>query len=159
MEELESIMDEQAEALENSDSREELDAIPALPEGIGLSYDEVKMLLAMKHDTSISLDDPILMLVTINNAFIAENQKLLDRHNKALTGVMAAQTGEYVKAVKQTAEDLSKTLSEASIEGMKKLFEEHLLSLASSKTNTRWCTAIIVTAALANLFFLILRQA
>lgn len=45
---------------------------PVLADGRGLKYSEVRALLAEKHDSGISLDDPILMLVTILNVYLGE---------------------------------------------------------------------------------------
>ena len=60
----------------------------AMPDGIGLSFDQVRTLLIQAHKTTMSDDDPMLMLVTINNAFLGEYDKLLDRHNEALTAFL-----------------------------------------------------------------------
>lgn len=61
----------------------------------------------------MSPDDPILMIVTVLNAFLAEEEKLLD-HRKALTAILAERTDGYVRAVEQTTAHLGESLSSAS---------------------------------------------
>jgi len=67
-------------------------AMPVLPDGMGMDLDEVARLLAEKHKALITPDDPVLMLVTIHNAFLAQENALMDRHKSALAQVMAGQT-------------------------------------------------------------------
>ena len=54
------------------------------PDGIGLSVEDVRALLARKHETSVPKDDPILMVVTILNAFLGRQDELQKKHEKAL---------------------------------------------------------------------------
>ncbi len=77
-------------------------AMPLLSDGIGMSFDQVMADLAAQHKTIVSKDDPILMVVTILNAFLTEEEKLLDRHRRALTTILADRTDHYVQAVEQT---------------------------------------------------------
>lgn len=64
-----------------NDSKEQEPAMPELPDGIGLGYEDVQKMLAMKHNTSISTDDPILMMVSVCNVFLGELQKLHKRQS------------------------------------------------------------------------------
>ena len=59
---------------------------PALPDGIGLTLDDVRALLAKEHETIVPKDDPMLMIVTLLNAYLGEVDKLHARHGKALGG-------------------------------------------------------------------------
>jgi hypothetical protein len=130
---------------------------PELPDGIGVSLEDVAVLLAMKHDTSVSRDDPVLMLVTICNSFLGAVQSLHDKHNGALTHIITARTKEYIASVQNTTDALTQTLSEASVEAIRKIFEEHASALQASKWNARWCAFIVAVSAVANVIVLALR--
>ena len=47
-----------------------------LPDGIGLTMEQVQKLLAKAHKTVVDDHDPILMVVTILNAHLGEVEKL-----------------------------------------------------------------------------------
>ena len=130
---------------------------PELPDGIGIDLDDIAVMLAMKHDTSVSRDDPVLMLVSICNSFLGEVEKLHKKHNEALTQIITARTQEYIAGVQETTDAFSKTISDASIEGIRQIFEEHASALQASKWNARWCALIVAVSALANVWMLALR--
>lgn len=48
--------------------------MPELPGGIGLTLNEVRALLAAKNSVTVTPDDPILMMVTLLNAFLTEGK-------------------------------------------------------------------------------------
>ena len=123
--------------------------MPILPDGIGLSHEEVRKVLQGNHG-KIENDDPILMLITLLNAFLTEEEKLLDRHNKALSRIISERTEEYIKAVEETTASLGKTLSSSSLETINRVFEDHGLKMESLRTNMMWLTAIAATSALVN---------
>lgn len=125
-------------------------AIPELPDDIGLTIDGVRSLLATKNSVSISPDDPILMMVTLLNAFLTEEEKLLDRHQKALTSILADRTDNYVQAVQQATANLGESLSSSSLSEIKKIFMEHDGSMNRFRSSITWLTAIIGTSALVN---------
>lgn len=131
--------------------------MPQLPDGIGLDFDQVAQLLAEKCKTVVSPDDPILMLVTLLNAFLIEENKLMERHKDALTNVLAAKTDKFVAAVEIVAADLGRTLSTSTLDAMKNIFIEHNKELASHKANLRWLSAITVISALVNVGVFLLR--
>jgi hypothetical protein len=124
--------------------------LPALPDVPGLSYEEIRAMLQARHDTSVGLDDPILMLVSIFNTYLGEFEKLHDRHNQALTGLLAAKTAEYVSGVRQTTGALTKTLSEASVEGLRKVFEDQSGRLKAFENSLFWCSGLIAVSAFIN---------
>ena len=130
---------------------------PELPDGIGIDLDDIAVMLALKHDTTLSRDDPVLMLVSICNSFLGATKKLHDQHNEALTQIITARTKEYIAGVQKTTDAFSKTLSDASVEGIRKIFEEHASAIHASKWNARWCALIVAVSALANIWILALR--
>lgn len=143
--------------MEAQDALQTEQAIPELPDGIGLSLEEVRMLLAMKNSASVSPDDPILMVVTVLNAFLSEEEKLLDRHRKALTAILTERTDGYIKSVEKTATHLGESLSSASAAEMSRLFSENTLKMGKFSQNLFWLAAIVTVSALINVAVFILR--
>ena len=143
--------------METQDALQAGQAIPELPDGIGLSLEEVRMLLAMKNSASVSPDDPILMIVTVLNAFLSEEEKLLYRHRKALTTILTERTDGYVKSVEQTAVNLGESLSSASAAEMSRLFSENTLKMGKLNQSLFWLAAIVTVSALVNVAVFVLR--
>ncbi|MDR1045346.1 MAG: hypothetical protein LBP33_09550 [Candidatus Adiutrix sp.] len=131
--------------------------MPQLPDGIGLSYEDIRLLMSMKHQTAMEMDDPVLMMVTVCNSFLGETQNLHQRHNEALSRIIAGKTREYISGVKQSADAFSQTLADASVEGVRRIFEDHAAKLQAHQGNARWCALIVAISALANIAVLALR--
>lgn len=129
---------------------------PLLPDGIGLSVDDVRALLARKHETSVPKDDPILMVVTILNAFLGRQDELQKKHEKALAAFMGEQTAAYVKGVEESVAGLSKTLSGATVEGIGKAVGDMAANLAGHRSAMYLCTAVMALSALLNVAVFIL---
>ena len=53
---------------------------PILPDGIGFTLEQAKALLAKEHKMILANDEPVLMGVTICNAYLAEVEKLHARY-------------------------------------------------------------------------------
>ena len=75
----------------------EIPAVPpkpedAVPDGIGLTLEQVQGLLAQTHKKVVDYHDPILMVVTMLNAHLAEVEKLHTRHKEGLSRLMADKT-------------------------------------------------------------------
>ena len=134
---------------ETESPTQEQHSTPILPDGIGLSHEEVRKVLQGKHG-KIDSDDPILMLITLLNAFLTEVDKLLDRHNRALSRIISERTDTYIKAVEESTASLGKTLSSSSLDAINSVFEVHGLKMARLKTNMMWLAAIAATSALVN---------
>ena len=124
--------------------------MPELPDGIGITIEDVRSLLATKNSVSVSPDDPILMMVTLLNAFLTEEEKLLNRHRRALTTILADRTDHYVQAVEQTSASLGESLSSSSLSEIKKIFVEHNGMMNQFRSSITWLAAIIGTSALVN---------
>ncbi|HBT97268.1 MAG TPA: hypothetical protein DEB25_06380 [Desulfobulbaceae bacterium] len=131
--------------------------MPVLPDGLGMSLEQVQNLLAEKHKTIVGLDDPVLMLVTVMNVFLAQESALIERHKTALAKVMADKTGEYVGAVQQVTDSLTKSLSDVTLAAMEKTFAAHSLELAQHKRNIMWLSAIAAISALVNVAVFVIR--
>jgi hypothetical protein len=135
----------------------EIPGMPQLPDGIGLTLDEVRSLLATKNSITVSPDDPILMMVTLLNAFLTEEEKLLNRHRKALTSILTDKTDIYIKAVEQTTASLSESISTSSVHEIKKIFQENGATMIRFRSNMVWLAAIVGISALVNVAVFVLR--
>jgi hypothetical protein len=125
-------------------------SMPQLPDGIGLDYEEIRMMLSKKHETMLGNDEPIMMMVTLSNVLLGELEKVHKKHNEAVTKIMAEQSAKYIAGVKNTTDALSKTLAENSVDAIRNIFNAHGKALNANKINSRWCAAIIGISALAN---------
>ena len=93
-----------------------------LSDGIGLSYADIAEELARKSKTIVAQDDPIMMMVPLCNAFLAEESKLMERHKTALAQVMADKTDSFVQSVQQTVDELGKTLASEAVQSLQAAF-------------------------------------
>lgn len=143
--------------MNEQESKPEIPNMPLLPDGIGLTLDEVRSLLATKNSITVSPDDPILMMVTLLNAFLSEEEKLLDRHRKALTSILTDKTDNYVTAVEQTTASLSESISNSSVHEIKKIFQENGATMNRFRSNMVWLAAIVGISALVNVAVFVLR--
>ncbi|GHV49833.1 hypothetical protein FACS1894168_0130 [Deltaproteobacteria bacterium] len=125
----------------------------------GMSMEAVHTLLTKRHNTSIPENDPLLMIVTILNAYLGEVQKLHARHEEGLARLMAEKTGEYMKGVNTAVDQLSTSLSSASVEGIRKIFDDHAAKLNAFKSAVYWGAAIVTVSALFNVAVFVLRSA
>ena len=128
-----------------------------LSDGIGLSYAEITEELARKSKTIVSPDDPILMMVPLCNAFLAEESKLMERHKKALAQVMAGKTDRFVQSVQKAVDELGQTLTSATVQSLQAAFTEQRETMAQQRqamqqhrSNIFWLSAIAATSALVN---------
>lgn len=154
---------------ENSKPQEEQPAIPpkpedAIPDGIGLSLEQVQELLAKTHKKVVDYHDPILvdyhdpilMVVTMLNAHLAEVEKLHTRHKEGLGRLMADKTDAYVSGVQSAVGQLTESLSSASVQSIRKVFDDHAARLQAFKNNTAWLAAIVAVSALLNVAVFVL---
>lgn len=126
-------------------------------EVFGLSFKEVRSLVAKEHDVLLPENDALLMEVTILNAWLTEMEKVHKRHENALNRVMSERTNTYVAGVQDSVSSLTKELSTASIDGFKKVVQEQLSGLKSFQLNVFWAAAIVALSALVNVTVYILR--
>ena|GEM_PF-2727166 len=150
-------MNEELQAGVSAPEGEALPEKPVFPDGIGISLEDMNVLLSQKHGTTFDKHDPALVMVSVCNAFLGAIQNLHQRHNEALSKIIASRTQDYVSAVKETTESFSQAVSTASVEGIRQIFMEHAAALQSSIWNARWCALIIAASALANLVALAVR--
>ena len=127
-----------------------------LPDGVGLRLEQVQALLATQHNAAVPKDDPILMVVTICNAFLKEIHTLHQRHEAGLTKLMGDKTDAYVNGIKEATAQLAAGLSSASVQGFKTACKEHESRMAGFKSNLTWLAAIVAVSALVNVAVFVL---
>jgi hypothetical protein len=128
-----------------------------LPDGIGLNLEQAKMLISNQCGIKLGNDDPALMGITICNAYLGEIQKLHNRHKEGLALLMAEKTDAYAVKVNSAVEQLSTSLSSASVEGIRNIFNDHAATLNSFKKAVAWAAAIVSVSALLNVAVFVLR--
>ncbi len=131
-------------------------APPILPDGRGLKLQQVRDLLHNVHNQSVSQDDPLLMVVTICNAFLEEVSALHQRHETGLSRLMADKTGSYVADITKAVETLNAGLSSASAEGVKLAASGLEKRLSAFRTSLAWLAAIVCASALINVIAFVL---
>ncbi|MEG6503336.1 MULTISPECIES: hypothetical protein [unclassified Desulfovibrio] len=127
-----------------------------LPDGIGMPLEQVRALLAHTHETVVDKADPILMVVTILNAHLREVEKLQDKHQEGLGKFMTEKTDAYVSGVQEGIAQLTDSLSSASVQGIRKVFDDHAARLQAFKNSTAWLAAIVGVSALLNVAVFVL---
>ena len=115
-----------------------------LPDGIGLSVDAVRTLLAKQHNTSVPKDDPMLMAVTIMNSALTEQAKLHKAHATALGKMMSEHTANYVKNTEKGMQEIMSTLSELTTKGL----NEAAKDMVKFKMSMIYCTAITFVSSI-----------
>lgn len=121
-----------------------------IPDGVGLTIEQVKQLLIANHHTTMSHDDPMLMMVTISNAFLAEYEKLFGRHNEALTAYFGNQAQKLLEAARHASDAAS------GVGIVREACQKHTGTLHTYQGNLKWLSAIVVVAALINVAVFVL---
>ena len=129
----------------------EASAMPQLPDGIGMTLEQVVALLAEKHKTIVSQDDPILMVVTLLNSFLAQENALMDRHKQALAMVMADKTDGFVQSVQKAVAQTGETFASATVESMKQTIQKHHVAMDDHQKNIFWLSVIAAISAMVNI--------
>ena len=119
--------------------------------GVGLTLEQIRSVVSKAHDVMLPKDDATLMIATILNAYLTEVDKLQARHEKGLTRL------EYVSGVQAAVNQLSTSLSSASVEGIRKVFDDHAATLKTFKSNVYLAAVIVGMSALLNVAVFILK--
>ena len=125
--------------------------------GAGFTLEQIRAVVAKAHNVMLPKDDATLMIATILNAYLTEVDRLQARHEKGLTRLMAEKTDEYVSGVQAAVNQLSASLSSASVEGVRKVFDDHAATLKTFKSNVTLAAVIVGMSALLNVAVFILR--
>lgn len=127
------------------------------PDGFGLSISEVQALLAKQNETIVAKDDPILLTVTILNAFLYENEKLSFKYNSALKTIYSEQNENYLQSIRNATAEIKETLSSVSVEGLRKVHTENMVQIVTFQNSLWWACGIIGVSAMINVCAFILR--
>lgn len=132
------------------------DTEPLLGEGgpKAFTFEEIAELIRKEHDRALYRDDPVMMTVTILNAFLGELQKLLARHDGTTREIMAEATSRHVQSVEKLTAGLAGSLSESSTKALRETFAAHAKAmnglggdLAKTRLNDLYCAGATVLAA------------
>ena len=119
----------------------------------------MRALLAQKHNLAVPVDDPMLMMVTIQNAFLGAQAQLQKKHEKALAAFMGEQTTSYVKGVEKSVSELSDTLSGVTIKAFRAQPRTSPPASAASRPRCISARPIMAISALLNVAVFVLRAA
>ena len=122
--------------------------MPVLPEGIGLSLDEVRALIEQRNHVRVEADDPILVALTIANAHLTAVEKLHQLHRKALTELMSRETATHTGSVAKNVAALSEKLSGVTVENIGHVVTQFQTALTSFRTTLFICTGLALFSAL-----------
>ena len=117
---------------------------PLLPDDIHLSIDEIRQELFRMHNFAVDRDDPALMYVTIMNACLDEQKKLMDAHLNALSAVMAQETGASINATKENVAALGGLMSKLTTDGIKEAAKD----MVGLQATMKLCTGVMFVSAL-----------
>ena len=117
---------------------------PLLPDNIHLSIDEIRQELFRMHNFAVDRDDPALMYVTIMNACLDGQKKLMDAHLNALSAVMAQETGASINATKENVAALAGLMSKLTTDGLKEAAKD----MAGLQATMKLCTGVMFVSAL-----------
>lgn len=133
---------------EGRDAPDAPPAMPVLPEGIGLSLDEVRDLIEQRNHVRVEVDDPILVALTIANAHLTAVEKLHQLHRKALTELMSRETATHTESVAKNVAALSEKLSGVTVENIGHVVTQFQTALTSFRTTLFICTGLALFSAL-----------
>lgn len=114
-------------------------------DGIGISLEEARNLLAMKHQSIVSLDDPILMLVTLNNAFISQQEKLFGKYQEALKSLMSTELSNFTNETDKIMESVKSITASAVVEESQLQLER----ITRLRRDMIWLSAVAFVSALS----------
>jgi len=120
---------------------------------IGLDPEEIRKMLMEEHQVPLEEHDPILMEVTLFNAFIQEYNRLLQLHHGALKKSMTSILGENSKELRELSNALMNEAVRTTIENTvteiaihKTAMETFLAELRRFYWVTIGCSVICVLA-------------
>jgi len=127
---------------------------------LGLDLEEVRSLLMEKHQIPVEDNDPMLMEVTIFNAFVEEYNRLLKVHHMAMKKTMTKIIGEHGAKVEELANSLMKDAVRTTIENTVTEISMHKVAMDSFLADLKkyaWlnsaCAVICILALVGVLIF------
>lgn len=120
-----------------------------LPDGFGMSLDEIRALILNKYDIKVDKDDPILMIIPILNACLHEQQKLQEEYKEGLEKV-------YQSVLNTFLENLDKRIKngELKVITVQNTFLDNICNFFSKNFFIKMLLAVIFLQAFLMVFFL-----
>jgi len=81
-----------------------------------MSLDDARAALVRKHGVAVGTDDPVLMLVTLHQGFVADYEAMLRRHDNAIQGFLGATGEACAEAVENVLASLKDKTVKASLD-------------------------------------------
>lgn len=110
---------------------------------------------------AVPLDDPLLMLVSLHRAFLADYERVLARHDRMIGGLLGATGTACAEAVESVLDSLKDKTVKASLDQAFALVERQAVALETLQRTLRrhrlvhlLLTLISVTACLLGLVIL-----
>ncbi len=132
-----------------------------LPNGIGLSIEQVQALVSKENNTFLPQDDPTMMIVTILNAFLGENKKLQDGYVQALRKLFVDMSSDVNLEIKQTSQnvlgDVKEALKTVSITGLTEIHKEQTKQIVALRQHLYYACLFIGASTFFNIIALIWR--
>lgn len=124
-----------------------------------LSVENVRLLIAQKHNTSVPPDDPALIMVTIMQAALDEEKRLQEQHRKKVAVVMDGMVNKLADVVKKESAGIGDKLSGVAVDELQRVGTELRQSgatvsekLSGHSMVLYLCTGIIAISALFNVW-------
>lgn len=102
----------------NSDADGDKPSAPA-----AMSLDDARAALVRVHGVAVSIDDPLLMVVTLHQGFVADYEAMLRRHDEAIRGFLGATGEACAEAVENVLASLKDKTVKASLDNTFALVE------------------------------------
>lgn len=102
-----------------------------------MSLDEARAMLVRAHGVAVSSDDPILMLVSLHQGFIADYEAMLKRHDGAIRDFLGATGEACAEAVENVLASLKDKTVKASIDNAFALVERQAVTMEQLRAELR----------------------
>lgn len=129
-----------------------------------LSVENVRLLIAQKHQTSVPPDDPALIMVTIMQAALDEEKRLQEQHRKKVAVVMDGMVNKLAGVVQKESAGIGDKLSGIAVDELQRVGAELRQSGATVSEKLSGygmvlylCTGIIAISALFNAWVFLVR--
>lgn len=105
-----------------------------------MTLDEARALLHSAHGVSMGADDPVLMLVTLHNAWLDQMEEQLAKHDAALAIALGKILEEGRRAIAEEAQGLSGLANGATAKELSRV-NEALATLKGGISSATLCMA------------------
>lgn len=112
----------------------------------GLSLQEAKSLILEQHKINVSEDDPVMMVVTLHEAFLKDQSALLEKHNQALTLAMSGVVETFRQELSTETESFRTVVKSVALEHMTALVSQHQTNMAAHAQTVKFWTLLVLVA-------------